>query len=208
MSESDKFWDKTAEKYSKKSVPNEKIYQKKLSETQGFFSSNMHILEFGCGTGTTAVHHALHVHKIDAIDISEKMLEIGRAKAKESAIDNITFSRGTLDEFDADPSSIDAVLGLNVIHLVPNRKTLISEVARILKPGGVFVSSTGCLGNSYFRFIKLLVPLLKPLGLIPDIFIFSEAELAADIEKAGFSIERQWHHGLQGIDVFIIAKKL
>jgi len=208
MSKSDEFWDKTAEKYSKKAVPNEEIYQKKLSETQGFFSSNMHILEFGCGTGTTAVHHAPHVHKIDAIDISEKMLQIGREKAKESAVDNITFSLGTLDEFDAKPSSMDAVLGLNVIHLVPNRKALISEVARVLKPGGVFVSSTGCLGNSYFRFIKLLVPLLKPLGLIPDIFIFSEAELAADIEKAGFSIERQWHHGVQDIDVFIIAKKL
>ena len=38
----------------------------------------MRIVEFGCGTGTTAVHHTPHVQHIDAIDISAKMLEIER----------------------------------------------------------------------------------------------------------------------------------
>ena len=147
MSASDKFWDKTAEKYSKKKVPDEEKYKKKLSETQEFLTKDMHVLEFGCGTGTTA------------------------------------------------------------IHLVPNRTQLIAEVARILKPGGVFVSSTGYLGNSYFRFLKILIPILKPLGIMPDVFMFSEAELAAEIKNAGFSIDRQWHSGPQNIEVFIIAKK-
>ncbi len=208
MSKSDKFWDKTAEKYSKKAVPNKERYQQKLSETQEFLSADMHMLEFGCGTGTTAIYHSPHVQKIDAIDISEKMIEIGRERAEKSGVKNITFSRGTLEEFNADSSSFDAVLGLNVIHLVPNRKKLIAEIKRVLKPGGIFVSSTGCLGNSYFRFLKLLIPLLKLLGVMPDVFMFSEAELAAEIKSAGFSIERQWHYGPQDIEVFIIAKKL
>ncbi len=208
MSKSDKFWDKTAEKYSKKAVPDEKRYRQKLSETQEFLSADMHILEFGCGTGSTAIYHAPRVQKIDAIDISEKMIEIGREKSEKSGVNNLTFSRGTLEEFNADSSSLDAVLGLNVIHLVPDRKELMTEVERILKPGGVFVSSTGCLGNSYFRFLKLLIPLLKPLGVMPDVFMFSEVELAAEIKDAGFSIERQWHYGPQNIEVFIIARKL
>jgi len=80
-------------------------------------------------------------------------------------------------------------------------------VARILKPGGVFVSSTGCLGNSYLRFIKLLVPIAKRLGLMPDVFILREDQLATEITSAGFKIERQWHHGMQSISVFIIARK-
>lgn len=208
MRESDKFWDKTAEKYSKKAVPDEENYQKKLAETQEFLSEDMHVLEFGCGTGTTAIHHAPHVRKIDAIDISQKMIEIGRAKAAKAGINNLTFTLGTLNEFNSGSSSIDAVLGLNVIHLAPNRTELISEIARVLKSGGVFVSSTGCLGSSIFRFLKFLIPLLKPLGLMPDLFMISEAQLAAEIKNAGFSIARQWHHGPQGIDVFIIAIKL
>jgi len=205
---SDKFWDKAAEKYSKKPVPDEETYQKKLTETQEFLSKDMHVLEFGCGTGTTAIYHSPYVRKIDALDISQKMIGIARDKAEKAGVNNITFTLGTLNEFNGRPSHIDAVLGLNVIHLAPNRAEIIAEIARVLKPGGVFVSSTGCLGRSSFRFLKFLIPLLKPLGLIPDLFIICEDQLAAEIKSAGFSIERQWHHGPQNIDVFIIARKL
>ncbi len=208
MAESDKFWDKTAQRYAKSPVSDEVTYQKKLAETQSFLTPDMRLLEFGCGTGTTAVHHAPHVEHIDAVDISENMLEIGRGKASEAGVENITFTRGTLDEFNADTASLDAVLGLNVIHLIRDRQAVISEVARILKPGGIFVSSTVCLGHSYLRFIKLLVPLGKLLGLMPDLFILTEAELVSEITNAGFEIERQWHHGKHGIAVFIIARKV
>jgi ubiquinone/menaquinone biosynthesis C-methylase UbiE len=207
MAETDKFWDKAAARYAKSPVSDEATYQKKLDETQRFFTPSMRILEFGCGTGTTAVHHAPHVQHIDAIDISENMLEIGRAKASEADVENITFTRGTLTEFNAETASLDAVLGLNVIHLLPDRQAVIAEVGRILKPGGVFVSSTVCLGNSYLRFIKLVAPLGKLLGLLPDIFVLTEAELASEITDAGFSIESQWHHGKNGIAVFMVARK-
>jgi len=207
MSEPDKFWDKTAERYAKSPVSDEATYQKKLAETQGFFTPDMRILEFGCGTGTTAVRHAPHVQHIDAIDISENMLEIGRGKTREAGIENITFTRGTLTEFNAETSSLDAVLGLNVIHLLPDRQAVISEIARILKPGGIFASSTVCLGNSYLRFIRLAVPLGKLLGLMPDVFVLTEAELAGEVTDAGFAIERQWHHGKNGIAVFMVARK-
>ena len=207
MSKSEKFWNKTAERYARSPVSDEAIYQKKLTETQSFFTPNMRIVEFGCGTGTTAVHHAPHVQHINAIDISENMLEIGRSKAGEAGIDNITFIHGTLAEFNAEDASFDAVLGLNVIHLLPDRQAVIAEVARILKPAGIFVSSTVCLGRSYLRFIKLIVPMGKLLGFMPDVFILTEAELANEVTHAGFEIERQWHHGKNGIAVFMIARK-
>jgi len=208
MSESDKFWDRKAEKYAESPISDEETYQRKLSETQSFFTPDMRVLEFGCGTGTTAVHHAPRVAHIDAIDISDKMLAIGHRKASESNIENITFTRGTLTEFNADAASMDAVLSLNVIHLLPDRLAVLTEVARILKPGGVFVSSTGCLGNSYLRFLRLIVPLGKFLGLMPDVFVLKESELASEITNAGFTIESQWHHGMKDIDVFIIARKI
>ncbi len=208
MSTSDKFWDSKAEGYAKSPVSDEETYQKKLSETQATFSPEMRVLEFGCGTGTTAVHHAPHVLHIDAIDISQNMIEIARRKASESHINNTTLNSGDLTEFNADTASLDAVLGLNVIHLLPDRQSVLTEVARILKPGGVFVSSTGCLGSSYLRFIKLFVPLGKFLGLMPDVFVLTESELATEITNAGFAIERQWHHGMKDINVFIIARKI
>lgn len=78
----------------------------------------------------------------------------------------------------------------------------------MLKPGGVFVSSTACLGSSVFRFIRLITPLAKRLGLMPDLLIIKESELAQELIDAGFSIETQWHHGSKDIAVFIIASKL
>lgn len=208
MYKSEKFWDKTANRYAKSSISDEATYQRKLAETQGFLKPNMRIVEFGCGTGTTAIHHAPHVQHIDAIDISENMLQIGRDKARKAGIDNITFTRGTLTDFHARNASIDAVLGLNVIHLLPDREAVIAEVARILKPGGVFVSSTACLGGSFLRYIKLVAPLGKMLGLMPDVFIMTEEDLAQEVVRAGFKIERQWSHGKGDIAVFLIARKM
>ena len=154
MSKSVKFWDKKAKAYGESPISDEKTYQRKLSETQEFLTPDMRVLEFGCGTGSTAIHHAPHVQHIDAIDISENMLEIGRQRAIESNVENITFSRGTLAEFNADTASLDAVLALNVIHLIDDRQPLFTEVARILKPGGIFINSTVCMGSSLLRFIK------------------------------------------------------
>lgn len=208
MVKSDKFWDSSAEKYAKSPVSDEATYQRKLKETQSFFASDMRVLEFGCGTGTTAVYHAPHVQHIDAIDISNNMLEIGREKVRDAGVENVSLTLGTLTEFNAEAASYDVVLGLNVLHLLPDRQAVIAEVARILKPGGIFVSSTGCLGDSYLRFIKFIVPIAKKLSLMPDVFVLTEAELADEVKNAGFEIESQWHHGINNINVFMIARKL
>ena len=209
MGISEKFWDKKAEGYSRSRISDEESYKRKLSETQELLTSDMQVLEFGCGTGSTAIYHAPHVQHIHAIDISEKMLGIGRARAREAGIENIDFTRGTLIEFNAESASLDVVLGLNVIHLLTDRKDTLADVTRILKPGGIFVTSTVCLGHSYLRFIKHIAPLGQFLGLMPDIFILKEDEWAKEIEDAGFAVEVQWHHGANNMmAVFIIARKI
>jgi cyclopropane fatty-acyl-phospholipid synthase-like methyltransferase len=42
----------------------------------------MELLEFGCGTGGTAIIHAPHVKHIRAIDISPRMIEIAKSRAE------------------------------------------------------------------------------------------------------------------------------
>jgi hypothetical protein len=64
MSRSEKFWHSKAQRYAQRPISDEVVYQRNLSETQRRLSSDMSILEFGCGTGTTAVHHAPHVKHI------------------------------------------------------------------------------------------------------------------------------------------------
>jgi len=86
-------------------------------------------------------------------------------------------------------------------------ETQLVEVQRILKPGGAFVSSSACLGDSPMRLIKLITPLGKLLGLMPDVYVFKKAELAQKISDSGFEIESQWCHGKPVESCFIVARK-
>ena len=155
MPKSNPYWDKMAPGYAKSPVGDEATYQRKLAETQEFLQPDMRVVEFGCGTGSTALVHAPLVQHMLATDVSAKMLEIGREKAEAAGVTNIDFQLGALTDLAIEAASVDAVLGLNVLHLVPNRLETMAEVARILKPGGVFVSSTVCLRTSPLRFLKL-----------------------------------------------------
>ena len=80
MSQPSRFWDKIADRYAKKPVSDEAAYQKKLRVTRDYLRPDMDVLEFGCGTGSTAITHAPFVKHIQAIDISSRMIEIAHGK--------------------------------------------------------------------------------------------------------------------------------
>jgi len=208
MASSQAFWNKVAEKYAKSNISDIPTYERKLTDTQKLFTPEMRILEFGCGTGSTAIRHAPFVSHIDATDSAENMIQIGQQKAIEAGIDNITFTSATLKEFAAEDASIDVVLGLNILHLIADWQDTMLEVHRILKPGGAFVSSSACLGDSPMRLIKLMTPLGKLLGLMPDVYVFKKAELAEQITDSRFEIETQWCHGKLVESCFIVARKI
>ena len=52
------------------------VYKEKLEATRRYFDADSQVFEFGCGTGSTALHHAPFVQKIVATDISSNMIEI------------------------------------------------------------------------------------------------------------------------------------
>jgi 2-polyprenyl-3-methyl-5-hydroxy-6-metoxy-1,4-benzoquinol methylase len=205
MTDSHAIWDRVAERYARKSVPDEDVYRKKLSVTQGYFTPDMNVFEFGCGTGTTAVIHAPFVQHVHAIDVSAKMLEIAENRAAEAGVDNVTFEQAAIDDFEAVDESYDVVLGLSILHLVADRDAIIARVRRMLKPGGVFVSSTACLGDKLW-FFKYIEPIGRRLGLMPMVRVFTVKELEDSLTKAGFEIDYNWVPK-KGHTAFIVAKK-
>lgn len=205
MDQSAKFWDRMAERYSKRPIADEAAYERKLQITREYFRPDMEVLEFGCGTGSTAVTHAPYVKHIKAIDTSSNMIEIARAKADARKIDNVTFERSAIDELSVADQTLDAVLGLNVLHLLEDKDAVISKVYRMLKPGGIFVTSTACLGDS-LKFFRVIAPIGQFLGLMPLVKVFSSRELQDSLTGAGFEIAYQWQPGKYKA-VFIVAKK-
>lgn len=205
MGSSSRFWDRIADRYSKRPVADEVSYQKKLQITRSYFRPDMEVLEFGCGTGSTAISHSPFVRCIRAIDISSKMIEIAKEKATKETVENVTFEQSTIEEINVPDRSLDAVLGLSILHLLEDKELAISKVHRMLKPGGVFVTSTTCIGDS-MKFFKIIAPVGKFFGLMPLLNVFTTGELVASLTDAGFVIDHQWQPG-KGKAVFIVARK-
>jgi ubiquinone/menaquinone biosynthesis C-methylase UbiE len=204
MSRSTKFWDRMAKGYARRPVADEASYRKKLEITRGYVKPDMAVLEFGCGTGSTAIAHAAYVNHIQAIDLSANMLEIARSKAADAGVSNVTFQQASIDAFEAPDESFDAILGLSILHLLTDRNAAIAKVYRMLKPGGIFVSSTVCLGDS-MKWLKPIAPTIGRLfGLV--IRVLTSADLLRSLTEAGFTIEQEWQPGPKKA-VFIVAKK-
>ena len=209
MDRSAAFWDRTAGRYAKRAIADEAAYQKKLDITRRYLGPDMEILEFGCGTGSTAIAHAPWVKRIDAIDISPEMIQIARDRAEAAGVANVSFEAASIDGFDAAGRAFNAVLGLNILHLLADRDEAIARVHRMLKPGGIFVTSTACIGDGARLLgmgLRIITPLASALGLLPLVRVFTTRELVRSLVDAGFDIDYQWEPG-RNKAVFIVARK-
>ncbi|MEQ8966056.1 MAG: methyltransferase domain-containing protein [Azospirillaceae bacterium] len=200
-----RFWDRIARRYAAKPVADEAAYQEKLRLTREHFRPDSRVLEIGCGTGSTAIAHAPFVGHVEAVDFSARMIAIATAKAEEAGIANVAFRQAGLDDLDTSAPRYDAVLALSLLHLLADREAAIAAAWRMLKPGGVFVTNTVCLGDgmSYFRPIA---PIGRWLGVLPMLRVFKVAELEASLRAAGFVIETV-RRAAKTPSVFIIARK-
>ena len=204
MARSKQFWDRIAERYAKKPIGDEAAYQKKLAITRDHFRPDMQVLEIGCGTGSTAIAHAPYVAHIRATDISEKMIEIAKGKAAAAGVQNVTFEALAVDDIGIAHESVDAVLALSLLHLLEDKEEAVAKIHDVLRPGGIFVSNTVCLGDSmkWFRFVG---PIGRWLGVFPLVRVFTRDELKECLVTAGFQIEHEWEPDKRV--VFIIARK-
>jgi ubiquinone/menaquinone biosynthesis C-methylase UbiE len=199
------FWNKLADKYSRRPVADEAAYQKKLEVTRKYFQPGMEMLEIGCGTGSAAIAHAPFVGHIRATDLSTRMVEIAKDKAKAAGIDNVTFETLSVDALDVPDASIDAVMAHNILHLLEDKERAIADIHNMLKPGGVFVTSTACIGDMMLL-LRLIVPVGRFLRLFPLVKVFSAAELKDSLENAGFEIDYEWQPKKRAA-AFIICRK-
>lgn len=199
------FWNFIARRYARSPVADEAAYRQKLDVTQRYFDADTNVLEIGCGTGTTALKHAPLVRHLRAIDFSANMIEIAEQKRLDAGIHNVTFECCAVDDLDDPPRSYDVVLGLSILHLLPQWLQAITTVTSLLKPGGVFVSSTACLGDSmaWFRYVA---PAGRALGVLPSLAVFGASDLRAALIGAGLELEHDWTPG-KNKAVFIVARK-
>ncbi|MEM6937515.1 MAG: class I SAM-dependent methyltransferase [Pseudomonadota bacterium] len=186
-----RFWNRIAARYARKAVPDQAAYETKLRKTDGYLSITDRVLEIGCGTGSTALHHASRVASVLGTDISPRMIDIAREKARAAGADNVAFEVSSVEDLESAPTPYDVIMAHSILHLVEDVPATLQRLHRLLKPGGLLISNTQCIGDSA-RWLGWVAPTGRRLGVLPRVNVFQEATFFAWIEDAGFAVEEVW----------------
>ena len=105
------------------------------------------VADVGCGGGLLSEALAKAGARVTGIDLGEKVIEIARLHMHESRLETPNLDidyrvQSSADLAAAEPGSFDAVCCMELIEHVPDPAALVSDLARMVKPGGVVVMST------------------------------------------------------------------
>ena len=98
---------------------------------------NMEALEIATGPGLLAKRVAPAAKRMIATDYSDGMIAQAR---KGEPIPNLTFEVADAMSLPYASASFDAVIIANALHIVPDPEKVLSEIARVLRPGGILIA--------------------------------------------------------------------
>jgi len=202
-----KFWDKMAPRYAKRKISNIPAYQASLDRIGSNLNATDQVLEIGCGTGSTALLLAPLVKHITGTDISSGMIEIANAKVPDAKVANVTFRRLDIEQLHTAEPQYDAVIALNLLHLVLDLEKTLRHAHAQVASGGLFISKTVCMGESWSIW-PMVLPLAQILGKAPLVHFFKITELEGAIENAGFKIIETGNFPANPPSRLIVARKL
>ena len=201
------FWNRRSEVFDKQVLSvYENAYRKTVKRSAAFLKKEDRVFEIGCGTGVATIPLSKYVKEITATDISENMIQKAREKAKNQSKDNIIFWTGELTEMEVEPESYDVVAAYNVLLYMKNQEEVLKKIYEVLKPGGIFLSATDCLGrnlskDSVKKFWK------SKLHLMPYVAFDTPISLMRKIQKNDFEVLEIVNLHKNPPNIFIAAKK-
>jgi ubiquinone/menaquinone biosynthesis C-methylase UbiE len=117
------------------------------------------VLEVSCGHGGGAAHltRTLHPQRYTALDLNASGI---RFCQQCHHADSLSFVQGDAENLPFESNAFDAVINIEASHCYPNFRRFLSEVARVLRPGG-------CLLHADFRFADRLAEWEQALAAAP-----------------------------------------
>lgn len=153
------------------------------------------ILEIGCGPGAALMAAAEIVQPSLAIglDIDAKMIATAKRNFSRRGM-NAKFIQGRAESLPIAPESFDLVIGFEVLHHVDDWRQAVQEVARVLKPGGHFLSRDA-INPEHGRWIGRL------LHRIPKNLTWRN--LAEQCWKSGLELSESHHSSFHEEQIFV-----
>ena len=211
MNRTQVFWDRQAKKYDQSEKQFEPVYKDIIAETRKHLDLDDTVLDFGCATGTKTLELAGGTKHIHGLDISAEMINEAMKKKDNANIRNVSFSRGTIFDDVFEEASFDKIIAYGIIHLLEDSDEAIHRIHELLKPGGLFISTTACFKDrmvlkNRLEFTALLF--MKRLGMFPlHLNLFKTSDMEQLIKSHNFTIVKA-EEIFSGMTIsFIVARK-
>ena len=140
-------------------------YQKKRSLRYGLqnymiedfdFKSHSHcdVLELGCGAGIDTVEFAKYGANVTALDLSDASIKASSELMKETGVKFKLMKHDLAKPLPFPDESFDIVYSFGVLHHIPKVAPVITEVYRVLRPGGVFMGMLYNRNSLMYAYMK------------------------------------------------------
>jgi arsenite methyltransferase len=102
------------------------------------------VLDLGSGGGIDVLLSARRVGptgRAIGVDMTDEMLDLARANAAQAGVENVEFLKGYIEDIPLPDDTVDVVISNCVINLSVDKRAVLREAARVLRPGGRFAVS-------------------------------------------------------------------
>src|SRR5207302_4630431 len=102
------------------------------------------VLDLGSGGGIDVLLSAQRVGstgKAYGLDMTDEMLALARENQRKAGVENVEFLKGEIEDIPLPDASVDVVISNCVINLSADKRRVLAETFRVLKPGGRFAVS-------------------------------------------------------------------
>ncbi|UCF47781.1 MAG: class I SAM-dependent methyltransferase [Myxococcales bacterium] len=176
----------------------QRYYEARRLRDMGGVMNAGHALEIGCGRGVGAeiILELFGADRVDAFDLDEDMVRRAEARLERFG-DRVRLWTGDATAIQAEDETYDAVFDFGIIHHIPDWRSALREVYRVLKPGGRFYAD-----EMFERFLSH--PVARALLNHPREDRFDHARFAKALEDSGLHVEASYDEGHFG---FFVAMK-